>query len=937
MMDATAGRVRNEFDGMSQLWQYLWAKWDEKHGVFHPLWCHLADTAVVVQALWEMAFPSALRSHWQELLETDDGADALAWLMFLAGLHDIGKATPGFQGKSTQHRDRLATLGFDFPLAASGLSHWQATAAIVRDALQQPTVSLQPWEQPDAVAVARTLAGHHGAFPGPDASRATAEKLGAARWDEARRQLIEILAQVTGVSSRPKPPGLGRRHPAALMALAGLVSVADWIASDRELFPYWDGPPDVAAYSREAVSRAQQAVRHLGWSDVVQPTEAADFAAVTGFACPNEIQRVVVAAAHELAEPALVIIEAPTGEGKTEAAFYLADWLNAHGLAHGAYVAMPTQATANAMFGRFRAYLQRRYQQRVNFHLLHAYATLSDDYQQLRQLAKVYAEDEEPEASGAQVAPAGVESAVVAREWFTPRKRSLLAPFGVGTVDQALLAALRTKHVFVRLFGLARKVVIFDEIHAYDTYTSRLIDRLLEWLRELGCSVVMLSATLPERRRKELTEIYTRAAQNTGDNGASYPCVTIARPSQVRALPVAAEPKPPIELAWVEETRLTQTIAERLAGGGCAAVICNTVSKAQDLYLRLRPLMSEVGIEMDLFHARYPFEERQQREQRAVERFGKNGQRPDKAVLVATQVIEQSLDVDFDLMVSELAPVDLLIQRAGRLHRHAGRDRPPGVACRHLLLVQPSLGDDGIPAFDRGTAAIYSTYVLLRTWLALQGRAEISEPGDVQELIEAVYGEQEIELPSEAWCEALAKAREALERRLEKLKSNALRSVVPRPTKRPFALEQMTMAALKETEGDFDPANKLRAVTRWSDRPTISVACLYGTVDGAFLDRQHTLPAPIHADPDIEAARSILGREVTLSGRQVVDTLRGIGTPPLWQRNALLRHLRPAFFDADGHLTDGTGSTIEGPVRIRLDEELGVVFDFADGADEGDE
>lgn len=144
----------------------------------------------------------------------------------------------------------------------------------------------------------------------------------------------------------------------------------------------------------------------------------------------------------------------------------------------------------------------------------------------------------------------------------------------------------------------------------------------------------------------------------------------------------------------------------------------------------------------ELLTSQFRFFERDERERRCLRRFGPfgAGQRPIGSLLVATQVIEQSLDLDFDLLVSELPPIDLLIQRAGRLHRHE-RSRPEGVGEPRCWVLDPERNADGVPYPDRGSVAVYNEHVLLRSWIVIHDRRSITEPDDVDRLIEAVYGD----------------------------------------------------------------------------------------------------------------------------------------------------------------------------------------------------
>jgi len=485
-----------------------------------------------------------------------------------------------------------------------------------------------------------------------------------------------------------------------------------------------EGPiEDLSEYIPLSRKRAEQVVREVGWSGWQAPRTARSpemlFPIVQRYGL-RPLQVAVEEIKPSLRQPSLVLIEAPMGEGKTEAAMSLAEHWSVALQQRGCYFALPTMATSNQMFGRVREFLEHRYEDsgnRVNLLLLHGRASLSEALRELASAAK--------HPQGICDDSGHIRGDVVASEWFTYRKRGLLAPFGVGTVDQLLMAVLPVKHVFVRLFGLAQKTVIIDEVHAYDAYMGVLLEHLLCWLRSLGTSVVLLSATLPKSRREALLSSYRGREQHE----SSRPAGEISSGSLTASVATKVAPPYP-RLSWLDEhgqiqsrnfnasKRITLRVVLQpyavadwgpmlraaLEHGGCAAIICNTVTRAQDVFLALQPLF-EVG-ELDLFHARFPFEEREERECRALAYFGRPKDldpslRP-RRVLVATQVIEQSLDIDFDLMVTELAPVDLVLQRSGRLHRHerigdAARIRPPGLESPTLWLLTPQWRNGCLP------------------------------------------------------------------------------------------------------------------------------------------------------------------------------------------------------------------------------------------------
>ena len=276
----------------------------------------------------------------------------------------------------------------------------------------------------------------------------------------------------------------------------------------------------------------------------------------------------------------------------------------------------------------------------------------------------------------------GDEGATEAKDWFETGKRALLSPFAVGAIDQALHGVGEGKHHFVRLFGLSHKVVIFDEILSYDVYMTPRIEGLIQWLVALGSPMIMLSATLS--RAAALAKLLRAAGAAPEANfEARNPSMTIVHhdgkvrehelpspnPRSVRIRPIPGD-----------TASLQREVLVRYRQGGCIAIVCNTVNESIDI---ARALKATKGIEADdvwPFHARFPLAWRGEIEDKVLRAFNKDGQRPERCILVATPIIEQSLDLDFDLIISRTAPIDFLIQRAGRLHRHPGRERPPHLA-----------------------------------------------------------------------------------------------------------------------------------------------------------------------------------------------------------------------------------------------------------------
>ncbi|MCY3907818.1 MAG: CRISPR-associated helicase Cas3' [Anaerolineaceae bacterium] len=910
---------------------------------YHPLLCHMVDVSMVAREMWTSALSPGQRNEAAITLGfgSDDEA-AGRWCALFAGLHDLGKASPSFQLQGKQVRSKVAKRLHSVGLRWGQLSvnpppHGTITAATLPNILEDEF----GLDAQGSKRIAVVVGGHHGVLPRTsDINSVRSSALGTREWDVLRRDTVKWLTEVLDV---PRDRIFGDISNAAAMALAGFVSIADWIGSNTDYFDY-AYPSDLSAYARGAAYSARQALDDLGWINQPQPRDVLEFTKLfPHIALPNDLQRTVALCAREIDAPGLVIIEAPMGEGKTEAAMYLADhWAESAGRS-GCYFALPTQATSNQMFGRVRDFLTIRYPgDTVHLQLLHGHASLSAEFQALRHNhSRTFSPDYSGNEEGAD------ESGVVAAEWFTHRKRGLLAPFGVGTIDQALLAALQTKHVFVRLFGLARKTVIVDEVHAYDAYMLTLLERLLEWLAALGSPVVLLSATLPKERRQALLAAYMKGlGRESGPETAAlqtdYPRISwtsASTPPSARTVSVSSRGKKNVALEWTDGDLpahgdapfpLGKLLQDALAQGGCAAVICNTVRRAQELYLALKPYFPHTADDghpkLDLLHARYLFEDREAREQRALVRFGKPDgtvtdatgkeravQRPSSAVLVSTQVIEQSLDLDFDLMVSDLAPADLLLQRAGRLHRHQ-RSRSPGVEHPRLLVSLPELSD-GVPQFEAGTKAVYDQHVLLRTWLALRDRQSIRVPDDLEEIVEDVYDENRS--PSDV-SERLRDSWHETRKDLENTKEQEREEAKDRWIKAPSYGGQLWRLAADPREEDApDFHQAYQALTRLAP-PIASVVMLYGSPDAAFADVDHGDPVDMDVVPTDDLVVRFLRRSVSISDKRVVFQLLEQSPPANWSRLALLRNHRTVFLDRAG-VSDEIGA-----YRIVLDGETGA-------------
>jgi CRISPR-associated endonuclease/helicase Cas3 len=929
----------------------LWAKWSRSREpqTFHPLLCHLIDVAVVAETMWQRVLSARARRRLAAALGVDEDA-AGRWIAFWAGLHDIGKAAPVFQRQIPAAIELLRAAGLTCPIGPEkDPRHGTISAGVLRDLLPLAF----GLDADLASRIATIIGGHHGVFPSAaavnDLSRQK-ERVGKGAWQRVRTDLAERLADALDLAhaamSRPQ-----HIDNASGMVLAGLVSVADWIGSNEDYFPHEARSvpnvpaPAVEEYMSRARNQAARALGELGWLDWPAPQGTVTFADLFPHLCsPHRVQEATETLARELAGIALVVIEAPMGEGKTESAFYLAEhWAATLGQG-GHYIALPTQATSDQMFGRARDFLQRRYPAAadlVNLQLLHGHAALSGEFETLKRVAKdrLFA----PEGIWGEEGTTETAANVIAAEWFTARKRGLLAPYGVGTVDQILLAVLQTRHVFVRLFGLGAKTVIIDEVHAYDTYMTTLLQRLLQWLGALGVPVALLSATLPCRRREALVRAY---AEGAGWPEPSLPQTAYPRLTWASAAGGGARHVPPapgngkvVALRWVygrlsedpaAPCPLVERLQESIANGGCAAVICNTVGRAQQLYRALASHFAGDADDgepvLDLLHARFLYQDREERERRVLRRFGKGARsarsgaagdvrRPDRAILVATQIIEQSLDLDFDLLVTDLAPADLLLQRAGRLHRHdRPGDRPPDLRDPQLWIVEPEGGANGVPSFGRGNEAVYAPHLLLRSWLELRERGTLTFPDDIERVVEAVYDERDCPANlSDALREKWQETRQASDTAMASEEKEAERRYIRWPNYT-GSLPRLIAAPREEEAPELHPEHQ--ALTRLIE-PTASLVMLRDGGEGLVLSNTPGDLLALGTTPDIALAKRLLQRSVTVSDRRIVRTLLAEHPPTSWRKSPLLNRHRLVILDQDQ-------SAIIGQFRLQLSGDVGL-------------
>lgn len=702
--------------------KHFWAKTTNVGMPGCEVWQHSVAAAEVAKQL------ITLRPDLQELLP--DG------IVPLIGVHDVGKVTPGFQTKCTMWK------GPDGKTDAQTLLRWACMYEDNHAYMSQCIV----WDYYKECKQSRLgrhwgyyVGAHHG-MPQNDYKSFKETKL-PADWKEECFSLIRFIEKMYG-----NLPDASKQSDSIKRLISGLMIVSDWVASNELCFPM-DDRSDVdyvkcASNSLSCIglNRKESIKKNRLWETLFPHCHA-----------PHPIQQYMW---NLPPKKGVYVIEDAMGGGKTEAALAFAYHMMEKEKASGIYFALPTQTTSNRLFTRFQQFLSNCgiSINEQSIQLAHGNSWL------LRE--KLYDSQGVDELYDTETRFSEL------RHWFSSSKRALLAPFGVGTIDQALMGIVAVKHRDVRAFALAGKIVILDEVHSYDIYTGNLLTALVRQLEELGATVIILSATLTRFRTAELMGINIKCLSELG-----YPLVSLKTDTGMSTMPFINKYLKTIQTSVVEMTlqQTAVTAYSHAMRGKCVLWICNTVSNAQNAFSILKGEACEGGPEIGLLHARFPYWRREELEKQWIDVLGKGAlNRPCGCVLVATQVVEQSVDIDSDFLITELAPMDMLLQRSGRLFRHDRPNRPCSRA--EMLVVVP----DGVEKackmdiykdFLSATGAsskVYSPFVLWRTWQILRDVKCLKLPTDIRELIEETYSENREHMGSigeEAWKDLVAKSK----------------------------------------------------------------------------------------------------------------------------------------------------------------------------------
>jgi CRISPR-associated helicase Cas3/CRISPR-associated endonuclease Cas3-HD len=937
--------VRHQ-SALSDAARSVWAKSPDERGGWLPLWQHLDDSTDVAQRLFaEWLAPSVAQLFADEF--GGDTAAACAVVSFLAGVHDLGKATPAFAVQNPVLAKRMRDVGLHMPPTKPELPDRQlAHHSLAGHHLLVEWLVGHGWSRGVARTWGVVLGSHHGVPPDAMAEQRgrpgdVPQLFGAGTWEVVREELVQRIAIRSGAVTFLESWRERALSQQFQVLATGVVIMSDWIASNADLFPYCSEQlpsPD------ETMPRAAPALATLRlpvpWRSPLGQLPVAElfrrrFELPAG-AQPRPVQEMAVDITREMTRSGIVIIEAPMGEGKTEAALAAAEALATRTGAGGLFVALPTQATTDAMFARVVDWLDRMDPESSP---TGASITLSHGKARFNHLFRGLVVQGRLREVGCDESSREVSHVLAAHSWLSGHKKSQLANFTVGTIDQLLFAGLKSRHLMLRHLGLAGKVVIIDEIHAYDVYMSSYLAKVLTWLGAYRVPVVALSATLPADRRTALITAYQTgtaravpaSAQTDVSPAAStlgYPMVTWTDGGRVRSRAAAASGRRTtvrIDALDDDPRSLLAVLRDALAEGGTALVIRNTVRRVLDA---AEALEREFPGEVTVAHSRFITADRLHNDDALLDRFGAPGraiERPYRHVVVASQVVEQSLDVDFDLLITDLVPIDLILQRMGRLHRHQRgtdqRDRPERVRAARTLITGADFTQSPPALEPVARRFVYGAHALLRSAAVLVQRfgSTIELPDDIAPLVQTAYGDQPLG-PSD-WQDAMQRAESDWLAETARREEKARDFQIADPAKPGRAI----VGWLSANVGEADESSEGRGQVR-DGEPSLEAIVVQVGADG----RLHTpswldapagdLVVPREETPSDEVAEVLASCAIRLPlAFSNADTEKELwaSTPPAWRRSLLL-YRWPVL------LVDETGWAVLNGRRVRYTTGRGL-------------
>lgn len=763
-----------------QILYSLMAKTGKNSSEWLPLLQHLQDTADIMSCLCdEFLSPSFAKACGLEENEFKKLA------IFLAAVHDIGKAIVVFQykigDKLPERKSSLEASGINFDVSYDKEKAKQTPHAFAGEEI------LNLLGCPKCVS---TVVGSHHGVPAESVQDLSWPQKDIAFYENyygRDKENIEVLQDIwqtifdmaldyAGFLDVSELPDIDR---SSQMLLSGLLIMADWLASNTELFPLLS----VEDLKPDDKLRAERAWAKLDFPQMWNPERSVisneDFKETFGFE-PRSVQSEVLKIVENSENPGIYIFEAPMGCGKTETSLAASEILASKCGKNGVFFGLPTQATANGIFPRILSWAEKQSTELYHsVQLNHGSAALNSLFQNIQRGIPQEESD----------------SGLIIHNWFCDSKKACLADFVTATVDQMLMLALKRKYVMLLHLGLSEKVVVIDEVHAYDAYMSEYLEMALQWLGSYNTPVILLSATLPSARRMSLIRAYLgiKKSDDRFEKEQGYPLLTWTDGKDIRQQRLSYDgAHKTVSVRKCADDDVVSIAKNVTENGGCVGVIVNTVRRAQ-MFAELLQDNAKVL----LYHAQFVLPDRAKKEKQLVDLVGKNSTPESRngLVVVGTQVLEQSLDIDFDMLITDMCPMDLLLQRMGRLHRHERGVRPDTAKTPVCYVIT-----DEYTNMESASRKIYSHWLINKTADTLPD--SITLPDDISPLVQEVYSVTSDECYDKYINEQKKSKGRADCFRISKPKGKSIHGLLSKPVE--TGDEQLAQAAVRDGISSFD-------------------------------------------------------------------------------------------------------------------------------------
>ena len=684
----------------------IWAKTAPKKSLIN----HMMETGIVAKCLTDTT--NGIYHPVLNRLSEITGCDSdtlLTKIVFICAIHDIGKIHPTFQGRDEETLEILKQEGLNQVSFDTRFRHEQYGANIF-DRLSAEDVDIK-----NSDIISQIIRMHHQKEQKKNSDIDIIkidDKEKAKKWRHIQNEIYDYIKNVFQFDNLNLiNKNISKSELFVVQnAILGIMITADWIASNSYVF-------DNQQYENVdefLESRKIQALKFLNNAGMIrkQIPVMQDFRSAFGFngrPVQNDVEKIV----HKN-DIKCMLIESDCGSGKTEAALYAAAVLGNRSGLSGIYMGLPTGVSAEAIQNRVDKFLTLHGMQNTKLYTSKSMLLREPDKKPV---------------------------------WTDMSRQRLLAASAVGTVDQVMTAARLVRFESVRMDGLASKVLIIDEIHAYDAYMLAVIKDLLKICGELGVPVIMLSATLPTSTKSDLLGVL-------GDGNIElhngYPMISyVTKDGKVHehvSHQYMPDKKISCELLPMlnDNDKIARYAVDAVKDGGCECVIMNTVADAICVYDKIKKNKKD-DCKIILYHSRMTINARDEKSREILEMCGKNRtKRPERVIIVGTQVLEQSLDIDVDYMITAICPIDLLFQRIGRYHRHgdAGTIREHVVVANIVQVLIPSdLSSYG------GTEYVYKKCYLDATIDAInEHNGHLLIPSGMPDMINYVYSHASIDV-----------------------------------------------------------------------------------------------------------------------------------------------------------------------------------------------